>query len=191
MFHDQQTSSDSRRAGCWRFWPQATLGPLTALLLVPVPVFATYTLGTWSQVAGPDNWTPVGSGLDLALTPVGDFVHAGSMEFDFVAKVSGSANSAGVSTSNFNAFRVNGFSSGSGLTVTIGFSPDSNPAHMNRQVFLSDQFTGTLPSSLTGSNSTQSIVNGDYAVVKFVFDGNSSWGPTVPSSPVHITFNGN
>jgi hypothetical protein len=140
-------------------------------------------------MAGPDNWTPTGSGLDLALSPVGDSVHPGTMEFDFVAQVTGSASGVTVSTSNFSAFRVNGFGPNTGLVVTVGFSPDSNPADMNRTVFVSNQFnSGALPNSLTGTSTAQNIVNGDWAVVKFVFTGNSSWGPTVPSSPIHITF---
>src|SRR5262245_37547232 len=171
-------------------WRQAAFAALSLVLLVPVPVLAAYTLGTWTQVAGPDTWSTSGSsGLDLALPPVEGVSVSGTVEFTFIAQVAGSANNVSVTPSNFNAFAVSSFSQNRGLIVTVGFSPDTNPANLNRTVFLSNQFnTGTLPSSLTGTNTPQNIVNGDYAVVKFTFSNPSTWGPTVPSSAIHITF---
>jgi hypothetical protein len=174
---------------------------LHLLLLVPVPAFATYTLGTWIPGAGQDNWNPVGSGLNLALSPTENAVINGTRTLTFVAPitVTGTASNVSANTSNFNSlFVTSSGGTSSGLAVTIGFSPDSNPADLNRVIYQTasnNQFNqGALPSSLYPANTGASftVVTGDYAVVTFVFTANSplavtAWAP-VSSTPVNIAF---
>ena len=108
----------------------------------------------------------------------------------FAAPVSNSASNVTASTSNFNAFQVDGFSPTAGLTVSIGFNPTNNPSGNPANLIYTNapnQFsTGTLPASLPGT--PNSVSTSSFAVVKFVFTGPAVWGPTVPSSPVNITF---
>jgi hypothetical protein len=165
---------------------------LNLALLVPVPVFAALQLGTWTQVGTPTWSTNGSSGLDLALSPTVDstLAHGGNtVEFDFIAPVTNGATGVNASTSNFSQFLVSGFSLTAGLTVTVGFSPNSNPANMNQTVFVSDQSrTGTLPDILTGTHTSQDVAGG-FAVVKFVFADPSVWSPaSANSTAIHVTF---
>jgi len=174
----------------YRSWRHAAAAAIYLTILAQVPALAAYSLGTWTETAGPQAWTVTGSGLGVALTPQVGFT--GSTEtFVFAAPVTGSASNVTASTSNFNAFQVSAFGTG-GLKVYIGFDPSNNPAgHPTKLIYSNagNQFnTGTLPASLPG---TYSSVNpsGGFAVVQFVFTGPAVWGPTtVPSSPVRITY---
>jgi hypothetical protein len=177
-----------------RHLQRALIAGLHLLLLAPVPALA-YTLNNWQQVNQPlMNWTPVGSGLDLALSPAVGSATGGPVEFDFVAQVSGGANGVTVGTSNFGQLTVSAGSGTGGLTVTIGFNHDgSTTIDPSRFVFQSNQFmTGNpLPDSLPGTYSSSGVAvnNGDTAVVKFVFSDLSTWAPaSVTSTAVHITF---
>jgi hypothetical protein len=199
---------------------RAVVVGLHLLLLVPVPAFAAYTLGPWTQIAGsPDTWGISASGVDsttglnLALSPVADGIASGTATFTFVAQVqngnstSGSSTNANVTASNFNALSVNSSKSNAGLQITIGFSTSSTGNPISLQVYQNttpNQFnTGAIsPSDLsgTGTFTPQSINTSDYAVVQFTFTappggnpGNlTTWGHTPgTSTPVNITFTGN
>jgi hypothetical protein len=184
---------DSRNSIRPRHWRRAVIAGLHLLLLAPVPALA-YTLNNWQQVNQPlMNWTPVGSGLDLALLPVPGAAIAGPVEFDFLAQVSGSANGVQVATSNFVQLDVSAGLGTGGLTVAIGFNHNgSTTIDPGRFVFQSNQFmTGNpLPNSLPGTYSPGVNINdGDTAVVKYVFSNLSAWIPaSVSSTAVHITF---
>jgi hypothetical protein len=179
-----------------RFWNKAIVFGSHLLFLLPVPVFASYTLGTWTQVGGP-SWNPVGTsgvfGNDLALSPAPGinigFPPPPPVEIDFTAlvTVTGTSTNVNASTSNFAAFSVSAFSGTGGVTVTIGFAPNGSPTNPDR-IISSNQFNGgPLSDILPGVG--QTIVTGDYAVVKFVFTSQSDWYPTsVSSTPIHITF---
>jgi hypothetical protein len=178
-------------------WRRAAFGALSLLLLVPVPVLATYTLGTWQPINNPDGWTVSGSGLDLALTPNpdGGGVSSGTVTFVFAAPVTGSSTLASAGTSNFNAFSVSSGATNAGLQVVIGFDSTNNPAGDPSALIYknNNQFnTGTLNPSLGVPGDYSSVTTSNFAVVKFVFTAPSgtttTWGPTVSSSPVHITF---
>jgi hypothetical protein len=179
-------------------WTRPFVAGLYLLLLAPVPALATYTLGFWNQVSGPDTLGGItGSGLDLALTSVGGGVSNGTTEsFIFVAQVTGSSSNASATTSNFNTFSVSSSGQTSGLQVTIGFSTSNTGSPISAQIYQNNnQFNqGTLPSSLPGTYNSVSVSDGQYAVVEFLFSSASgtttTWGPTVSSSPVHITFSG-
>jgi hypothetical protein len=172
---------------------------MTALLLAPVPLFASYSLGTWTQVGGPTTWsTNTSSGSTLRLTPGFGAVASGTQEYDFVAPLlTGPPTAAGASTSNWNTFGVSGFSSNSGLLLTIGFATTNNPATWTVTTIYNNgnnQFnTGTLPAILPGTptaNST-SAPTANFGLVRFVFTGPSVWGPTVSSTTINVTFTGN
>ena len=174
----------------YRFWRCAVAAAIYLALLAQMPALAAYTLGTWTEVAGPGSpWTVSGSGLSVDLTPQVGFTSS-TETFVFAAPVTGSASNVTASTSNFNAFQVSGFGQTAGLTVSIGFNPSNNPSGNPANLIYSNagnQFsTGTLPASLLGTYN--SVNTNGYAVVKFVFTGPAVWGPTVPSSPVNITF---
>jgi hypothetical protein len=197
-----------------RSWRRATVAGLYLLLLTPVPALAAYTLGPWSQIPGsPDNWTILASGstsasgLNLALTPVGDSVTSGKVTFTFVAQVtSGSSANASVTPSNFNALSVGSDDPSGGLQITIGFSTSSTGSPISLQVYQNttpNQFnTGPItPPDLsgTGTFAPQSVSSNptEYAVVQFIFTAPSgsrtNWGTNtaVPSSAVNIMFTGN
>src|SRR5205807_7796606 len=89
-------------------WRQAAFAALTLVLLLPVPLWATYTLGTWAMVNNPDGWSFSSSSnnLDLAITPMDGGIVSGTRTFVFYAPVSGSSLSTTATTSNFNAFAV-------------------------------------------------------------------------------------
>src|SRR5262245_18521246 len=111
-------------------WRQTAFAALSLLFLVPVPVFATYTLGTWVSVSNPDGWSLNStSGLDLALTPAEGAIVSGTRTFIFAAPLtSGSSTTASATTSNFNAFFVANIQQTAGLQVVIGFDSTNNPA---------------------------------------------------------------
>src|SRR5262249_30992846 len=63
-------------------WRRGVPGCLAALLLLPLPLYASYTLTGWSQTSGPARWTITtqNNGLDLFLTPVNGANFTGSPE---------------------------------------------------------------------------------------------------------------
>jgi hypothetical protein len=175
------------------FWKQALIAGFHLLVLAPLPVLASYSLGTWTQTGGP-SWTPVGTsgvfGNDLALSPKPGFNFSGSpVEIDFTAlvTVTGTASNVNASTSNFAAFSIAAFNSSGNVVVTIGFAPNATPTNPDRIISTNQFIGGPLTDIPLGTAKT--IVTGDYAVVKFVFNSQSAWGPTsLSSTAIHVTF---
>lgn len=173
------------------------LGGVTGLLLLPVPLFAAYTLGSWSvtQPAG-HVWsaTSGSSNFDLIITPQNGTAGASPVQIDFTAPVTFTShppNTGSATTLGFDAIRnITPFPSNSttaGLTVTIGFLKSNGT--IDTTIFQnSNQFTGNLPSILDANPPTVTVDNNAHrALVRFVFTGIVSW-QAVPGSQIHVTF---
>jgi hypothetical protein len=94
-----------------------------------------------------------------------------------------------VTTQNFSAItNITSFPTGGtgGLTITIGFLKSDGT--LDSIIFQnSNQFTGTLSSSLSPTSNVTVGSTASEALVRFVFNPIVTWN-TVPSSQIHVTF---
>jgi hypothetical protein len=185
-----QTNARAAEAACWK---RMLLGAVSLVLLLPVPVFAIYSLGTWSvSQPGGNNWSANGSsGFDLFITPRSGFAGAAPIQIDFTVPVSFTSitNNVNVTTQSFSAItNITRFPSNGpgGLRITIGFLKSDGT--LDSIIFQnSNQFTGTLPSSLSPTSNVTVGSTANKALVRFVFNPIVTWN-TVPSSEIHVTF---
>jgi hypothetical protein len=175
-------------------WKRLALGALSALLLVPMPVFATYSLGNWTvNQPNPVNWSANNSsGFNLSITPKsGQDLGATPLEIDFTAPVTftSTSNSVTANTANFSALNVNAFNNSptAGLTITIGFLK-SDMTTLDQTIFTNNnQFVNPnnpVPFSLaTGSVPVDNTAA--FALVRFVFSPRVTWQA---SSTITVSF---
>jgi hypothetical protein len=185
-----QANALATPAASWK----RVLGAMSVLLLVPVPLFGTYSLGTWSvSQPGGNTWSANGSsGFNLFITPQPGFAPPGfPVEIDFTAPVTftSTSNNVNVTTQSFSAItNITRFPSNGpgGLTIAIGFLKSDGT--LDSTIFQNtNQFTGTLPSSLSPTNNVTVGNTAKKALVRFVFNPIVTWN-TVPSSEIHVTF---
>jgi hypothetical protein len=180
-----------------RSWKSLLLGTVTALLLVPVPAYATFTLGSWSVTPGSGWAVGAGSGgKDLFIIPQSGFL-TGDTTIDFTAPVLTNDGTNGVNIvstpgyQHFDTIQNINAGSGGGLQIIIGFLKPGNtdPAANNTIVPAGNQFTGTLPPTITGSNININKNEVDTALVRFVWTGvGTNWSVPSTPTPIHITF---
>src|SRR5262249_25107650 len=115
-----------------RRWKLILAPAITLALILPVPGYAAYTLGTWlpATSGGGFLWnTNSSSGYDLVINPVLGSVTSAPVDVNFTAPVTYSSGTATANVSNTgqNFSAIPGINNGLGtagattVTVTIGF----------------------------------------------------------------------
>jgi hypothetical protein len=177
-------------------WKRLLLGTVTALLLVPVPVYSAYTLGDWSVTPGSGWAVGAGSGnKDLFIIPQPGFL-TGDTTIDFTAPVLSGAtttNNVTVTTTNFDTIQNITAPSGGGLTLTIAFADSNGNPNNSGLIYGPNQFTtGNVPQPLLNPAPGKVTVNPNQdkmALVRFEWTGiGTNWSVPSTPTPIHITF---
>jgi hypothetical protein len=173
-----------------RSWKSVLYGTLTTLLLLPVPVYATYSLGLW-QVAQPSGlgWGVSGTGSTVTITPAAGSIDNGAT-IDFTAPVNFTSTTHNVSITTTHFDSISGITSfGTGLTITIGFL-DSTGALQTPVIYTNQFSSGTVNQPLLPTPGSVTVNNqSKMAIVRFAFDAGTAWGvSSSPVQPITVTF---
>jgi hypothetical protein len=165
-------------------------GVIAVLLLLPIPAFATLTLGTWTS-SGDPGWTTTSSGTTLVISMPASGTTSSNEVITFSAPVT-SPTPLDYNTIQAQAF-VNPIhiTSGSGVTTSVQITY----TNLTTALIGSNQFTAT-PGNLSDFTATNlpsvSVTNAASLQVIFTFSGVNSYSFTAGTddgSP-HFVFTG-